>query len=179
MIEEHASSELALVLRTIYSNIEENKLKYFIHIHYFFFIFTSNFHDQFSSVQSLSRVWLFATPWAAAHQASLSITKSQSPPKPMSIELVMPSNILSKFMKSNTTLYINSVQNIFEDSEDHYVVINYIDTYKSNMDNWQVMCHFPQTNPFSFMYYLQYISREWSDFSLHFVLIKFLHMPSA
>ena len=78
----------------------------------------------------------------------------------MSIELVMPSNILSKFMKSNTTLYINSVQNIFEDSEDHYMVINYIDTYKSNMDNWQVMCHFPQTNPFSFMYYLQYVSRE-------------------
>ena len=32
MIEEHASSELALVLRTIYANIEENKLKYFIHI---------------------------------------------------------------------------------------------------------------------------------------------------
>ena len=105
---------------------------------FFFFIFTSNFHEQFSSVQSLSRVWLFATPWAGAHQASLSITKSQSPPKPMSIELVMPSNILSKFMKSNTTLYINSVQNIFEDSEGHYVVINYIDTYKSNMDNWQV-----------------------------------------
>ena len=37
------------------------------------------------SVQSLSRVRLFATPWTAAHQASLSITSSQSPPKPMSI----------------------------------------------------------------------------------------------
>ena len=46
------------------------------------------------SVQSLSRVWLFATPWTAAHQASLSITNSQSPPKPMSIEMVMPSNHL-------------------------------------------------------------------------------------
>ena len=34
---------------------------------------------QFSSVQSLSRVWLFATPWIAAHQASLSITNSRSP----------------------------------------------------------------------------------------------------
>ena len=45
---------------------------------------------QFSSVQSLSRVWLFATPWTAAHQASLSITNSQNPPKPMSIESVMP-----------------------------------------------------------------------------------------
>ena len=48
----------------------------------------------FSSVQSLSRVWLFKTPWIAAHQASLSITNSQSPPKPMSIESVMPSNHL-------------------------------------------------------------------------------------
>ena len=47
---------------------------------------------QFSSVQSLSRVRLFATPWIAARQASLSITNSRSLPKPMSIELVMPSN---------------------------------------------------------------------------------------
>ena len=50
---------------------------------------------QFSSVtQSLSRVQLFATPWTTAHQASLSITNSRSPPKPMSIESVMPSNHL-------------------------------------------------------------------------------------
>ena len=49
---------------------------------------------RFSSVQSLSRVWLFATPWTAARQACLSITNSRSPPKPMSIELVMPSNHL-------------------------------------------------------------------------------------
>ena len=47
-----------------------------------------------SSVQSLSRVWLFATPWTTAHQAFVSITSSRSPPKPMSIELVMPSNHL-------------------------------------------------------------------------------------
>ena len=47
-----------------------------------------------SSVQSLSCVWLFVTPWTAAHQASLSITNSWSPPKPMSIELMMPSNHL-------------------------------------------------------------------------------------
>ena len=46
----------------------------------------------FSSVQSLSHVWLFATPWTAARQASLSITNSQSSPKLMSIESVMPSN---------------------------------------------------------------------------------------
>ena len=46
----------------------------------------------FSSVQSLSHVWLFVTTWTTARQASLSITNSQSPPKPMSIESVMPSN---------------------------------------------------------------------------------------
>ena len=45
-----------------------------------------------SSVLSLSPVRLFATPWTTACQASLSITNSQSPPKSMSIETVMPSN---------------------------------------------------------------------------------------
>ena len=49
---------------------------------------------QFSSVQSLSRVRHFATPWTAARQASLSITNSQSLPKPRSIESVMPCNHL-------------------------------------------------------------------------------------
>ena len=49
---------------------------------------------QFSSVQSLSRAQLFATPWTAARQASLFIINSQSPPKPMSIESMMPSNHL-------------------------------------------------------------------------------------
>ena len=47
-----------------------------------------------SPVQLLNLVWLFVTPWNAARQASLSITNSQSPPKLMSIELVMPSNHL-------------------------------------------------------------------------------------
>ena len=51
-------------------------------------------YHQFSSLQSLSHVRLFATPWTAAHQASLSIINSQRPPKPMSIESVMPSNHL-------------------------------------------------------------------------------------
>jgi len=48
----------------------------------------------FSSVQSLSRVWLFVTPLTAVSQASLSITNSRSSPKPMSIESVKPSNHL-------------------------------------------------------------------------------------
>ena len=58
--------------------------------------YTVSFHCsvQFSSVQSLSHVQLFATLWIAARRTSLSITHSQSLPKPMSIELVMPSNHL-------------------------------------------------------------------------------------
>ena len=48
----------------------------------------------FSRVQSLSRVWLFATPWIAACQASLSITNSRSSPKLMCIESMMPSSDL-------------------------------------------------------------------------------------
>jgi len=49
---------------------------------------------QFSSVQSLSRIRLFATPWIAARQASLSITNSQSSLRLTSIESVMPSSHL-------------------------------------------------------------------------------------
>ena len=51
-------------------------------------------HTCNSSVQSLSGVWLFVTPWTAAYQASLSITKSQSPLRLTSIESVMPSSHL-------------------------------------------------------------------------------------
>ena len=51
-------------------------------------------YHQFSSVQWLSRVRLFSTPWTAACQASLPITNSWCPPKPMSIVSVMPSNHL-------------------------------------------------------------------------------------
>ena len=50
--------------------------------------------DYVSSVQLLSHVQLFATPWIAAHQASLSITNSRSLCKLMSIEVVMPSSHL-------------------------------------------------------------------------------------
>ena len=52
------------------------------------------YRPQFSSVQSLSLVWLFVTPWTGARQVSLSITNSRSLLKLMSIESVMPSNYL-------------------------------------------------------------------------------------
>ena len=58
-------------------------------------LFYNKLWDQpLSWVQSLSCVRLFVTPWTAACQVSLSITNSQSPPKPISIESVMPSNHL-------------------------------------------------------------------------------------
>ena len=60
-------------------------------------MFSTNFWLQFSSVQSLSRVQLFATPWTAARQSSLSITNSRSLLKLMSIDSVMPSNHLILF----------------------------------------------------------------------------------
>ena len=73
---------------------------YYIHI----YIFSAQYntyeiiHDfgyiQLSSVQLLSHVQLFATPWNAARQASLSITNSRSSPKPTSIESMMPSSYL-------------------------------------------------------------------------------------
>ena len=53
-----------------------------------------SYHYQFSSVQSVSRVWVFATPWMAARRASLSSTNSQSLFKLMSIESLMPSSHL-------------------------------------------------------------------------------------
>ena len=63
---------------------------YSLPLHWYFVFCTV----QFSSVQSLSRVWLFATPWTAVCQASLSITKPRSLFKLMSIESVMPFNYL-------------------------------------------------------------------------------------
>ena len=67
-----------------------------IHIHNYFSILTGKAFSsvQFNSVQSLSHVRLFVTPWTAARQASLSITNSRSSPKLRSIESVMPSNHL-------------------------------------------------------------------------------------
>ena len=59
------------------------------------FIFELSFHLQFSSVQSLSNVRLFATPWIAARQASLSITISWSSLKLMTIQSVIPSSHLT------------------------------------------------------------------------------------
>ena len=68
---------------------------YLIHIVYCFSLATFKiFSLSCRSGQLLSHVHLFATPWTAAHQTSLSITKSRNLLKLMSIKLVMPSNRL-------------------------------------------------------------------------------------
>ena len=64
------------------------------HLVHFWYTQQAVRNDQFNSVQSLSRVQLFVTPWIAARQASLSISNSQSLLKLLSIKLVLPSNHL-------------------------------------------------------------------------------------
>ena len=76
------------------SNEWDEGFLFFFFLAYGFLISTATYLYQFSSVQSLSLVWLFVTPWTAAWQASLSITYSRSLLKLMSIESVMPSNHL-------------------------------------------------------------------------------------
>ena len=71
-----------LSMRLVWSALLDRKDSFFIQVY------------PFSSVQSLSRVRLFVTPWTAAHQASLSLTNSQRLPNLMSVESVMPSNHL-------------------------------------------------------------------------------------
>ena len=85
---------------TYNTHIHDHALKciiiYYIENHSCHIFITSNhvISECFSSVQSLSCVQLFVTPWTAAHQASLSITNSWSLHKLMSIQSVMPSNHL-------------------------------------------------------------------------------------
>ena len=91
--------------------------------------------SQFSSVQPLSRVQLFATPWTAAPQASLSITISWSLPKLMSIKSMMPSNHLIlchtlfllpsifpsiRVFSNESVLHISSVQQLSQFKNAHY-----------------------------------------------------------
>ena len=76
-------------------------------------IHTMDFH-QFSSVQSLSCVQFFATPWTVAHQASLSITNSWSSLKLMPTESVMPSSHLIRFPLSPPALNLSQHQGLFQ-----------------------------------------------------------------
>ena len=65
-------------------------------------------------VQSLSHVRLFVTPWTAACQASLPITNSQSLPKLMSIELVMPSSHVILSLSSPPAFNLSQHQGLFQ-----------------------------------------------------------------
>ena len=76
-------------------NTQISKLEPYLEQENFCYVKLMILNTKFSSVQSLSHVWLFETPWTAAHEASLSITSSQNLLKLMSIESVMPSNHLT------------------------------------------------------------------------------------
>ena len=80
------------MVKKLYVKPKHDVFQYYFHIETK--ILLKAVFPYWSSVQSLSPVQLFATPWTTARQASLSITNSQSPPKPMSIELVMSSSHL-------------------------------------------------------------------------------------
>ena len=75
-------------------NVEVSWAKIFASFPVYMFIMDRESSVQFSSFQLLSHVWLFATPWITAHQASLSITNSQSSLRLTSIESVTPSRHL-------------------------------------------------------------------------------------
>ena len=80
--------------QTDYLFIKILTVLFFIHLGMYTLSEMLQNHDQFSSVQSLSRVRLFPTPWIAARQASLSITNSRSSLRLACIESVMPSSHL-------------------------------------------------------------------------------------
>ena len=86
MLKENEKPNVALVT---FSSLPHQYITLF-----YMFLCKDTLFIYFSSIQSLSHVWLIATPWTAACQASLSITNIQSLPKPMSIKLVMPSSHL-------------------------------------------------------------------------------------
>ena len=106
----HFKNPIWVITFSSHSISPSSKLFYISIITYFYYVMASiyfcivlcllcisiiiRYIPNFSSVQSVSCVWLFVTPWTAARQASLSITNSRSSSKPMSIESVMPSNHL-------------------------------------------------------------------------------------
>ena len=90
LIKVHVTTDIAIIVLhyfIIYLNFNVNFR--FLSLHVYLLISL-----QFSTVQSLSHVWLFATPWIAAHQAYLSITNSRSSLRLPSFESVMPSRHL-------------------------------------------------------------------------------------
>ena len=77
-------------------------------------IFLPTYKRMANNCESFSCVRLFATPWTAAHQASLSITNSRSLLKLMSIELVMPSNHLTLSSPSPPAFNLSQHQGLFQ-----------------------------------------------------------------
>ena len=94
---------------------------------------------QFNSVQSLSHVQLFVTPWTAALQASLSIINSQSLPKLVSIESLMPSNhlILCRPLLLLPSIFPNTMSQLFASGGQNVgVSASTSSVHPMNTQNW-------------------------------------------
>ena len=98
-------------------------------------------------VQSLSHVWLFETPWTAAYQASQSITNSQSLPKLMSIQSVMPSSrfvfcrpflLLPPILPSIATLRHKQISSIVKVNSSFYISLLKTPT---PTNSWEILKH--------------------------------------
>ena len=90
----------------------------------------------FSSLQSLSHVWLFAMPWTTARQASVSITNSWSPPKPMS---VMPSNSHPLSSPSPPALNLSQHHGLFQWLGSFHQVAKVLELYSVYMGAYSII----------------------------------------
>jgi len=119
-------------------------------------------NHQFSSVQSFSHFQLFATPWTAARQASLSITNSQSLLKLMSIESVMPSNhlILCHPLLLPPSIFpsirVFSNESVLHIRSPKYWSFSYNISPSNTSPSWPSYFQFPTIvmNPLSFLFLL-------------------------
>ena len=98
--------------------------------------FVATFKVQFSSVQSVSPVWLSATPWTAACQASLCITNFWSLLKLMSMELEMPSNHLINFSSCQSCIRSFPVSQFFASGSQSIGVSALASVLPMNIRNW-------------------------------------------
>ena len=137
---------------------------------------------QFSSIQSLSRIRLYATPWTAARQASLSITNSQSLLKLMSIESVMPSNhlILCRPLLLPPSIFpsirVVSVESVFASGGQNIGVSASASVLSINIQDW-----FPLRWPGWISLQSKGLSRVFSNTTLqkiHSSVLSFLYSPT-
>ena len=104
-----------------------------------------------SLLQSLSHVWLFATPWTAAQQASLSFTNSQNLFKLKSIELMMPSNhLILCHPPSPPALNLSPNQGLFQWVSYSHQVAKVLELWGGGVIPWRRKCQWKRYNRYGF-----------------------------